>query len=109
MNIKYFKEKFIDWIDESNQLGIPATIELGKRHTMPYETLLVWGYTISGSKLTLLTVDDYRPSRLYAFTDKSIFDGIETVVFSVNGEEVVDFIAIDVSWSDRTFIFDGDF
>ena len=27
MDIKYFKEKFIAWIDECNELGVPATIQ----------------------------------------------------------------------------------
>lgn len=107
MDIKYFKEKFIAWIDECNELGVPATIELGTI----YESFTVWGYIVSGSKLTFLTTDDYdhRPLRPYEFTDKSIFDGIETVTFLANGKELYDFTLEDVSWSERIFSFEGDF
>ena len=28
MDIKYFKEKFVDWIDECSELGKPATIQV---------------------------------------------------------------------------------
>ena len=101
MDIKYFKEKFIDFIDDCNECGVPAT----------YESFTVWGYIVSGSKLTFLTTDDYdhRLSRPYEFTDKSIFDGIETVTFLVNGTEIYNFTLEDVSWSERIFSFEGDF
>lgn len=51
---------------------------------------------------------DHRLSRPYKFTDKSIFDGIETVAFLVNGKELYNFTLEDVSWSDRTFGFGVD-
>lgn len=107
MGIDEFRKKFVDEIDESNECGVPATIELGTI----YESFTVWGYIVSGSKLTFLTTDDYdhRPSRPYEFTDKSIFDGIETVTFLVNGKELYDFTLEDVSWSERIFSFEGDF
>lgn len=107
MGIDEFRKKFVDEIDESNECGFPATIELGTI----YESFTVWGYTVSGSKLTFLTTDDYdnRLSRPYEFTDKSIFDGIETVTFLVNGKELYDFTLEDVSWSERIFSFEGDF
>lgn len=38
MDIKYFKKEFIDFIDESNECGVPATIELGTI----YERFTVW-------------------------------------------------------------------
>ena len=94
MDIKYFKKEFIDFIDDCNECGVLANIELGTI----YESFTVWGYIVSGSKLTFLTTDDYdhRPSRPYEFTDKSIFDGIETVTFLVNGKELYDFTLEDV-------------
>lgn len=107
MGIDEFRKKFVDEIDESNECGVPATIELGTI----YESFTVWGYIVSGNKLTFLTTDDYdhRPSRPYEFTDKSIFDGIETVTFLVNGTEIYDFTLEDVSWSERIFSFEGYF
>lgn len=107
MGIDEFRKKFVDEIDESNECGVPATIELGTI----YESFTVWGYIVSGSKLTFLTTDDYdhRLSRPYEFTDKSIFDGIETVTFLVNGMEIYNFTLEDVSWSERIFSFEGDF
>lgn len=107
MGIDEFRKRFIDEIEGSNECGVPATIELGTI----YESFTVWGYTVSGSKLTFLTTDDcnHRPSRPYEFTDKSIFDGIETVAFLVNGKELYDFTLEDVSWSERIFSFEGDF
>lgn len=107
MGIDEFRKKFVDEIDESAECGVPATIELGTI----YESFTVWGYIVSGSKLTFLTTDDYdhRLSRPYEFTDKSIFDGIETVTFLVNGTELYNFTLEDVSWSERIFSFEGDF
>ena len=107
MGIDEFRKKFVDEIDESNECGVPATIELGTI----YESFTVWGYIVSGSKLTFLTTDDYDHglSRPYEFTDKSIFDGIETVTFLVNGKELYDFTLEDVSWGERIFSFEGDF
>lgn len=107
MNIAYFKKHFVNYIDDCNECVVPATIELGTI----YESFTVWGYIVSGSKLTFLTTDDYdhRPSRPYEFTDKSIFDGIETVTFLVNGKELYNFTLGDVSWSERIFSFEGDF
>lgn len=107
MGIDEFRKKFVDEIDESNKCGVPATIELGTI----YESFTVWGYTVSGGKLTFLTTDGYnhRLSRPYEFTDNSIFDGIETVTFLVNGKELYDFTLEDVSWSERIFSFEGDF
>lgn len=107
MGIDEFRKKFVDEIDESNECGVPPTIEF---RTI-YESFTVWGYIVSGSKLTFLTTDDYdhRLSRPYEFTDKSIFDGIETVTFLVNGKELYNFTLEDVSWSERIFSFEGDF
>lgn len=106
MGIDEFRKKFVDEIDESNECGVSATIELGTI----YESFTVWGYIVSGSKLTFLTTDayDHRLSRPYEFTDKSIFDEIETVAFLVNGKELYNFTLEDVSWSDRTFGFEVD-
>ena len=107
MKIEDFKKHFVDYIDECNECGVPATIELGTI----YESFTVSGYIVSGSKLTFLTTDgyDHRPSSPYEFTDKSIFNGIETVTFLVNDMELYDFTLEDVSWSERIFSFEGDF
>lgn len=56
MDIKYFKEKFIDWIDESNQLGIPATIQV---HESCWFGNHWWGVVerkIAGWKFTTLNL-----------------------------------------------------
>lgn len=38
MGIDEFRKKFVDEIDESNECGVPATIELGTI----YESFTVW-------------------------------------------------------------------
>ena len=108
MDIKYFKEKFIDWIDECNELGVHANIQvqdgycLGKRW---------WGvvnrYTIKDG-VAILNVNDYKPSNMYKFTDKSLFDSVSKVVFCIEGKIVEDAECVDTSWSDRTFVFQID-
>ena len=74
---------------------------------LPFGKLYFHGYYT----ILHLTTDDYdhRLSRPYEFTDKSIFDGIETVTFLINGKELYDFTLEDVSWSERIFSFEGDF
>ena len=106
MDIKYFKEKFIAWIDKCNELGVPATIQardscwFGNRW---------WGVvdrcTISDG-VAILNVTEYGNNIEYKFTDKSLFDNINKVVFRINGDIIEDAELVDASWSDRTFIFE---
>ena len=108
MDIKYFKEKFIDWIDESNQLGIPATIQVqdgggfGNRRWGVVTNCEIVGDT------TILSIGDYTPTSEYAFTDKTIFDNVSKIVFDIDGKIVEDAKWVDTSWSDRTFVFEVD-
>lgn len=108
-HIKYFKEKFIDWIDESNQLGIPATIQV---HDSCYFGNHWWGVvdkcTISDG-VAILNVTEYENNIEYKFTDKSLFDNINKVVFRINGDIIEDAKLVDTSWSDRIFLFEVDF
>ena len=110
MRIDYFKKYFVDFIDESNELGIPATIELYNEHSLcfPFEWVAVYDYKIVGNKMILLT-DFYASDIAYEFTDKSIFDDITEVTFLVKDKEITDTKFMDASWSDRNFIFEGDF
>ena len=91
MRIDYFKKYFVDFIDESNELGITATIELYNEHSLyfPFEWVAVYDYKIVGNK--------------------SIFDDITEVTFLVKDKEITDTKFMDASWSDRNFIFEGDF
>lgn len=109
MDIKYFKEKFIDWIDESNQLGKPATIQV---QDSCYFGNHWWGVvdkcTISDG-VAVLNVTDYENDIEYKFTDKSLFDNINKVVFCINGGIFEDAKWVDTSWSGRIFLFEVDF
>lgn len=109
MDIKYFKEKFIDWIDESNQLGKPATIQVQDSDGFGNRW---WGVvdkcTVSGN-VAILNVTEYKHNIEYKFTDKSLFDNVSKVVFRIKGEIIEDTKWVDTSWGDRTFVFEGDF
>ena len=108
MDIKYFKEKFVDWIDECNELGKPATIQV---QDSCYFGNHWWGVvdkcTISDG-VAVLNVVDYAHNIEYKFTDKSLFDNVNKVVFRIKGEIIEDAERIDTSWSDRTFVFQVD-
>ena len=109
MDIKYFKEKFVDWIDECNELGKPATIQV---QDSCYFGNHWWGVvdkcTISDG-VAVLNVTDYENDIEYKFTDKSWFDNINKVVFCINGDIIEDAKWVDTSWSDRIFLFEVDF
>ena len=101
MKIDYFRKNFIDHLEECNR---GATIELDSSDR--FQTKVVYDYKIVGSKMILLTSVSKIP---HIFLYKSIFNGVESVVFLVDGNEVSDFTLDDVSWSDRIFTFVGEF
>ena len=106
MDIKYFKEKFIDWIDESNQLGIPATIQV---HESCWFGNHWWGVVTNCEIVgdtAILSVGDYTPTSEYEFTDKTIFDSVSKIVFGIEGKIIEDAKWVDTSWGDRTFVFE---
>ena len=108
MDIKYFKEKFIDFIDDCNECGVLATIQVQDGYGLSARW---WGVvdkcTISDG-VAILNVVDYAHGIEYQFTDKSIFDGVSKVVFCINSEIIEDAEWVDASWSDRTFVFEVD-
>lgn len=109
MDIKYFKEKFVDWIDECSELGKHATIQV---QDSCYFGNYWWGVvdkcTISDG-IAVLNVIEYENNIEYKFTDKSLFDNVSKVVFRINGGIFEDAKWVDTSWSDRIFLFDVDF
>lgn len=108
MDIKYFKEKFIDFIDDCNELGVHANIQVQDGYGFGDRW---WGVvdkcTISDG-VAVLNVTEYHHNVEYKFTDKSIFDGVSRVVFCINGEIIEEAEWVDTSWSDRTFVFEVD-
>lgn len=108
MNIKHFKEKFVDWIDESNEIGLPSTIQVqdgggfGNR----------WWGVVTNCEIVgdtaILSVGDYTPTSEYEFTDKTIFDSVSKIVFGIEGKIIEDAKWVDTSWGDRTFVFEVD-
>lgn len=109
MKIENFKKHFVDYIDECNEVGVPARITLSSIDIFPHKWLTVIGCKTVDNKMILLTKDDCRPNIGYKFTNKNIFDNIEEVTFLVDGEEISDFELGDVSWSEREFSFVADF
>lgn len=107
MDIKYFKEKFIDFIDDCNECGVLANIQVQDG----YFKHLWWGVvnkcTIKNG-VAVLNVVDYAHNIEYKFTDKSLFDNVSKVVFCIEGKIVEDAEYVDASWSDRTFVFEVD-
>jgi hypothetical protein len=111
MNIVYFKKHFVNYIDECNELGIPATINLYNNDSIyiDLEWVVVSDYKIVGNKMILLTTGSWDSDNAYKFTDKTIFDGMSEVTFMVKDREITDTTFFDVAWKFRTFIFDGAF
>ena len=72
-----------------------------------------WGHVIDVKKehlkITLVVSEEYCVDKIYKFTDLSIFDNVNEVVFEINGVEIDDFELVDISWSDREFCFETDF
>lgn len=106
MDIKYFKEKFIDWIDESNQLGIPATIQVQDGYGFGNRRWFVVDKCTIKDGVAILNVTEYENNIEYKFTDKSLFDNINKVIFRINGDIIEDAKWVDTSWSDREFLFE---
>lgn len=105
MDIKHFKEKFVDWIDECNELGIPATIQVQKGYFGNRWWGVVVDYTIKNDVAILYAVE-YAYGVEYKFTDKTVFDNVDKVIFCIKGKMIEDAKWIDTSWSDRTFVFE---
>lgn len=108
MDIKYFKEKFIDWIDECNELGVPANIKVQDGYGFGNRRWFVVDKCTIKDGVAILNATDYAHNIDYKFTDKSIFDNVNKVVFCIKGEMVEDAEYVDASWSDRTFVFEVD-
>ena len=111
MDIAYFKKHFVNYIEECNELGIPATIELYNNTSVcfPFEWIVVTDYKIVDNKMILLTTGSCDSDDAYKFTDATIFDDISEITFMVKDIEVTDTTFFDVSWKFNTFIFDGAF
>lgn len=79
MDIKYFKEKFVDWIDECSELGKHATIQV---QDSCYFGNHWWGVvdkcTVSDG-IAILNVTEYENNVEYRFTDKSLFNDVNKV------------------------------
>lgn len=90
MKIENFKKYFIDYIDECNEVGVPAKISLNNIDIFPNKWVAVYGYKIVDNKMILLTTEDWESTAQYEFTDKNIFNNIEEVVFLVNNDEISD-------------------
>lgn len=108
MDIKHFKEKFIDWIDECNELGVHANIKVQDGYGFGNRRWFVVDKCIIKDGVVILNAVDYAHNIEYKFTDKTIFDNVSKVVFCINGEIVEDAEYVDTSWSDRTFVFQVD-
>lgn len=111
MRIEEFRKHFVDYIDECNELGIPATIELYNNDSIyiDLEWVVVSDYKIVGNRMILLTTGSWDSDNAYKFTDTTIFDDISEVTFMVKDKEITDTTFFDVAWKFRTFIFDGAF
>lgn len=108
VDIKYFKEKFINWIDECNELGVHANIQVQDGYGFGNRRWFVVDKCIIKDGVAILNAVDYAHNIEHKFTDKTIFDNVSKVVFCINGEIVEDAEWIDTSWSDRTFVFQID-
>lgn len=110
MDINFFKEKFIDVMRRFPTTLPSATIEL--IHCEYWDKsrwATVTKVTKNGDKIILSLIEEYSPKAFYKFTDMSIFDGATEVVFELNGKEIDKFDLVDISLSDRIFVFETDF
>lgn len=103
MDIKQFKDYFIDYLEECNK-SAKIELQLSKYWSEPCG--VVCEYTISGNTLILNTTEELE--KAYEFNDSKIFDDVAVVVFSVDDNIVKNTICTDVSWSDRIFTFEAD-
>ena len=111
MNIAYFKKHFVNYIDECNELDIPATIHLYNNDSIyiDFDWVVVSDYKVVGNKMILLATGSWDSDNAYKFTNKTIFDDISEVTFLVKDREITDTAFFDVAWKFRTFIFEGVF
>lgn len=111
MGIEEFRKHFVDYIDECNEFGIPATIELYNNDSIyiDLEWVVVSDYRVVGNKMILLTTGSWDSDNAYKFTDTTIFDDISEVIFMVKDKEITDTTFFDGVWKFRTFIFEGAF
>lgn len=107
LDIKYFKEKFIDFIDDCNECGVFATIHVHDAYCFSKWWGVVDKCTIKNG-VAILNVVDYAQGIEYQFTDKAIFDNVSKVVFCIKDKIIEDAELVDTSWSDRTFGFEVD-
>lgn len=110
MNIDFFREKFIDVMKRFPAILSSATIEL--MHCEYWDKsrwATVTKVTKNGDKIILSLIEEYSPKNFYKFTDMSIFDGAKEIVFELNGKEIDEFDFLDISFSDRIFVFEADF
>lgn len=110
MNIDFFREKFIDVMKRFPAILSSATIEL--MHCEYWDKsrwATVTKVTKNGDKIILSLIEEYSPKDFYKFTDMSIFDGVKEVIFELNGKEIDEFDLVDISLSDRIFVFEADF
>lgn len=108
MDIKYFKEKFVDFIDDCNECGVLANIQVQDGYGFCNRRWFVVDKCTIKDGVAILNAVDYAHNIDYKFTDKSIFDNVNKVVFCIKGEMVEDAEYVDASWSDRTFVFEVD-
>lgn len=111
MRIEEFRKHFVDYLDECNKSGIPATIHLYNNDSIyiEFDWVVVSDYKIVGDKMVLLTTDSWDSDNAYKFTDATIFDDVSEVTFLVKDREITDTTFFDVAWKFRTFIFEGAF
>lgn len=108
MDIKHFKEKFVDFIDDCNECVVLANIQVQDGYGFGNRRWFVVDKCTIKDGVAILNAVDYAHNIDYKFTDKSIFDNVNKVVFCINGEMVEDAEYVDASWSDRTFVFEVD-
>lgn len=107
MDINYFKECFVDYIDNYE---ISATIELAHcEHWDKTRYAIVYDVSKSGRKLILHTNENYAFISDFIFDSTDLFNDVDEVVFELNGKEISKYALVDISWGDKQFVFETDF
>lgn len=107
MDISYFKEHFVDYIDNHE---ISATIELAHcEHWYKTRYAIVYDVSKSGRKLILHTNENDAFVSDFIFDSVDLFNDIDEVVFELNGKEISEYTLVDISWGDKLFVFETDF
>lgn len=106
---KCLREYRFDYADKHNGT-VDTILEIakyvsGRKHLNIYDQE-IYHYANQYLELSqyLNSLQDY-----FEFTDKSLFDNINKVVFRINGDIIEDAKLVDTSWSDRIFLFEVDF